>query len=58
MKRNDVLVIAQFLLVLLGVGVLIIGIGFTEKFSFIPVLNALALFVVAWTFTSLRRKSH
>ena len=56
MKRNDVLVASQFLLSLIGVGIVLITIFNEEKFSFIPILNALALFVIAWGFTSLKRK--
>ena len=58
MKRNSVLATAQVLMVLLAVAMILLGVIFSEKFSLPPIITGIGFLIIAWTFTSLKRKEY
>ncbi len=55
MKRNSVLGTAQFLLVLLGIVMILIGAIFSPKFLLPPILTGIGFIIIAWAFKSMKR---
>lgn len=58
MKRNSVLATAQILLILLAIVMILIGAVFAEKFLLPPIITGIGFIVIAWVFTTLKRKGH
>ena len=55
MKRNTVLGTAQFLLVILGILMILIGTIFSNKFLLPPIITGIGFIIIAWAFKSLKR---
>ena len=57
MKRDSVLLIAQIILIILGVVMVLIGGVLGKKFMLPPILTGLGFFVIAWAFSAFKKNS-
>ena len=55
MKRNTVLGTAQFLLIILGIVMILIGAIFSTKFLLPPIITGIGFIIIAWAFKSMKR---
>ena len=54
MEKNNVLTVALWLLVILGVVMIYLGAFFTPNILYPPIVTGLGFFVIAWVFSSLK----